>query len=275
MGTSIDAAYNIRAAVHSASIITDGNGNNSTCPANDSKAIHRSSNCDPAFPYDQDSHSGTGSLASTACAEALTAAPKYYGSKDLDGNGTTDVNGSWVRDAASLMKLWNITNEPLSTDQIDDLRVVAKSQGNYWTSTTGWTSPNPTTTPDAVMFFDLAGASGNREVNLNDITGWGRNPVLDPSSPLCPKRSLLIIIADGNAMMNSNQQLAASLVLTGTAPYGQVTKANGTGNFIGTVFADHVNLVGNIDFSLDKCFTSNLPPGINSVEIQSYRELDR
>ena len=40
MGTSIDAAYGIRAGVHSAQIITDANGNTPTCSVGN-KAIHK------------------------------------------------------------------------------------------------------------------------------------------------------------------------------------------------------------------------------------------
>jgi Tfp pilus assembly protein PilX len=272
MGTSIDAAYGIRAGVHSAQIITDANGNTPTCSVG-RKAIHRTSACDPQYPYDQDSIGG--SLTSTGCSGALTAAPQYYAPRDLDGNGTTDVNGSWVRDAASLMKLFNISDKPLTDDQLDGLRTVARSQGNYWTNSSGWTAPNPATTPNAVMFFDLAQSDPGGTVNLNNVTGWGRAGNLAATSASCPKRSLLIVIDGGNAKMNSNISLAASLVLTSAAPYGVVTHANGTADFIGTIFGDHVNLVGNVDISLDPCFLKNLSPGLYSVEVRNYREIDR
>jgi hypothetical protein len=271
MGTSIDAAYDIRAAVHSARIITDSNGNTSTCPANDHKAIHRSGPCDSQYPYDQDTNGGP----TTAPCNGATAYPAYYAAKDLDGNGTTDVNGSYVRDAASLMKLFNITDQPFTPTQLDDLRNVARSQGTYRTTAAVGASPDPATTPHAVMFFDLLGSDPGGTVDLNDIVGWGRAKDLSATSGACPKRSLLIIIDGGNAKMNSNQQLAASLVLTSHAPYGVVTHANGTADFIGTIFADHVNLVGNFDTSLDKCFIANLSPGLYSIQVQNYREVDR
>jgi hypothetical protein len=54
--------------------------------------------------------------------------------------------------------------------------------------------------------------------------------------------------------------LAASLFLTSPAPNGKVSKANGTSNFVGTIYADEVNLVGTTDLSLDSCFLANLSP---------------
>ena len=116
------------------------------------------------------------------------------------------------------------------------------------------------------MFFDLtAEPTGDRTVNLNDITGFGRARNVLANSPDCTTRSLTIVIQAGNATLNSNQQLAASLFLTSTAPYGQVSRANGTADFIGTIFADTVNMVGNVDFSTDTCFLSNVSPALLGV----------
>ena len=68
------------------------------------------------------------------------------------------------------------------------------------------------------MFFDLAQSDPGGTVDLNDVTGWGRSGNLSATDAACPKRSLLIVIDGGNAKMNSNISLAASLVLTSAAP---------------------------------------------------------
>ena len=66
-------------------------------------------------------------------------------------------------------------------------------------------------------------------------------------------------------------------MLTSAAPYGHVSKANGTSNFIGTVYADSVDLTGGTRFSLDECFLQNLAPSLvdTTLEVTDYREVDR
>ena len=54
-----------------------------------------------------------------------------------------------------------------------------------------------------------------------------------------------------------------------------MTKSNGTSSFIGTIYADNVNLVGTTNISLDECFLANLSPGLLNFELGSYEELDR
>jgi hypothetical protein len=267
----MDLAYGIPIGVHSAQTITESNGTGELCSTT-SKPIHKNGlRCNPSYPYDQDSRGG--SLLGTTCASTQTTYPDYYGPKNLDGIAGNEVDGSYIKDAATLFKLFNISDPPrLSESQIDQLRATAQEQGNYWTSSAGWASPDES---NAVMFFDLAGANLGGTVNLNGITGFGRAANLADSSPACSTKSLTIVIVDGNASMNSNLSLVASLFLTSRDPYGQVTRANGTADFIGTIFADKVNLVGNVDLSMDTCFLANVSPALLSLTPGAYRELDR
>ncbi len=275
MSTSdIDAAYGIPVAVHSSRYISETNGNNQNCAVS-SKAIHKSGPCNTSYPHDQDVQGGSLTTPSTACAATQTGYPAYYAPRDLNGEGSIDVNGSYLRDDASLRALFGIRSQPFSPAELDDLRATARSQGSYFTSTSGWTSPDPAVNPHAVMFFDLAAADPGGTVDLNQITNWARTAGLAANSPQCLDRSLLIVIEGGNAKLNSNQRLAANLVLTSTAPYGEVVKANGTASFIGTIYADTVNLVGTVDLSLDACFMSNLSPSLLVATQGSYREIDR
>lgn len=95
------------------------------------------------------------------------------------------------------------------------------------------------------------------------------------TDPACDSRSLVIVIVGGNAKLNSSTQLFASLFLTSTAPYGQVLKDNGNSEFIGTIYADNVNLVGTANISMDKCFLANVSPALMDVSVKNYREDDR
>lgn len=276
--SGMDLAYGIPVAVHSSQIITDSNGSGQFCPTT-KKPIHRTGQgsdteepCATAYPYDQDRLGG--SLAGTPCyqAEMDGAWADYYQARDLNGDGGDDVGGSYIKDDAALLDLFGIRAPALSQPQLDQLRTVAQSQGNYWTAADGWTSPDEA---QAVMFFDLTGSDPGGLVDLNDVQGFGREANLTASSTSCHTRSLIIVVEGGNVRLNSNQQLAASVFLTSPAPYGQVFKANGTSQFIGTIYADTVNLAGTTDLSTDECFQDNPSPALLDISVRSYRELDR
>jgi hypothetical protein len=274
----MDLAYGIPIAVHSSQIITDSNGTGQHCPTTN-KPIHRTGTknqteqpCNQSYPYDQDRLGG--SLIGTACEIAQTTYPKYYGAQDFDGDGVPDVNGSFIEGDATLFKLFGIRTPALTQAQIDQMRTVAQSQGNYWqyAHATKWSSPDE---PNAVMFFDLTQTDPGGTVDLNNITGFSRDANLSDTDPACTSKSLIIVIEGGNVKLNSNQQLAASIFLTSSAPHGQVFKANGTSDFTGTIYADTVNLTGTANLSMDKCFLANVSPALLDLRTGGYRELDR
>lgn len=292
-----DVAYGIPVAVHSSQIITDSNGTGQYCPTTN-KPIHRTGPgnntarpCNTDYDvgnvrdrrYDQDRLGG--SLAGTPCESTQTGHPGYYGPQDLDGNAANgnEVEGSYIKDDATLFALFGIRSPILTQAQIDQLRTVAQSQCNYWTTTTfsltpscnpaaGWSSPDEA---NAVMFFNLQGTEAGGTVDLNNITGFGRTAGLSATDAACTSRSLIIVIEGGNVKLNANQELTASVFLTSSAPNGQVFKANGTSNFIGTIYADTVNLTGTANLSLDECFLANVSPALLDFTTTNYREIDR
>lgn len=273
--SGMDLAYDIPVAVHSSQVITDSNGSGQYCPTTN-KPIHRTGNqnqtprpCNTDYPYDQDRFGGN--LSSTTCT-AQSQYPAYYGAKDLNADGSPDAEGSLLRDDAALFALYGIRTPALSQAQLDQLRTVAQSQGNYWTSHAGWTSPDEA---NAVMFFALTATDPGGTVDLNDITGFGRAADLADTDAACPTKSLVIVVEGGNVKLNSNQQLFASLFLTSGSPYGQVVKDNGNSSFIGTIYADNVNLTGTADISMDRCFLANVSPALLDFNISNYREIDR
>jgi hypothetical protein len=85
----------------------------------------------------------------------------------------------------------------------------------------------------------------------------------------------MIIIEGGDARLNSNSTLAASLFMVSGDPYGNVTKANGTATFTGTISANNLDLSGTSDISLDPCYLANPPPGLTTQRTLNYREVDR
>lgn len=274
----MDVAHGIPAAVHSSQTITESSGTGQYCPSTN-KPIHReppkfitARACDPAHPYDQDRFGG--SLDGTACWDTRMSTDwaEYYAPRNFDDDPADDVDGSFIRDDATLFELFGLHSPALSQAQLDQLRTVAHTQGNHWTASTGWTSPDE---EQAVMFFDLTASDPGGVVDLNDVAGFSRAPNVPAGDPHCSSRSLVIVIEGGNVRLNSNHQLAAALFLTSEAPYGQVFKANGTSSFIGTIYADTVNLVGTMNASLDECFLDNPSPSLLDFSQRSYRELDR
>lgn len=275
--TGIDVAYKIPAAVHSSQYVSDNQSTGADCgPSN--KAIHKDSTCGegptgqhPDYRWDHSVQGGPFAVGSQCATE--TAGSRFYQSQDLDGDGTTDVVGSRIRDEASLRTLFGIPEKPFSDSQLDTLREVAISQGTYFT-TAAYTPaqiPSPATRPHTLLFFDLKGAELGKTVDLKDVSGWGRPPTG------CPTQSLVIVIVGGNARLNGNQAMVANLVLTSPTPYGYVFKADGTANLIGTIYADTVDLTGTVNISLDECFVQNLAPSLvdTTLEVTSYREVDR
>jgi hypothetical protein len=278
----LDVAYGVPVGVHSSQIITDSNGSGQFCPTT-GRPIHDpgvaapSRNCSVDNPYDHDKLGGVfPTTAGSPCLNLATLYPKFYAARDLDGDGTIDVNGSYIRDEAALARLYNMRNPTLAEGLVEQLKSIAISQGNYWEraspSNSLWKTPDE---ENAVMFFDLTRTDLGGTVDLDEIQGFSRATNVAESSTACSSKSLTIVIEGGNAKLSSNQSMFGSLILTSSAPYGQVTKANGTANFIGTIFADNINLVGNVDLSLDACFLANLSPALLVLSVGNYRELDR
>lgn len=282
-----DVAYGIPVAVHSAQIITESNGTGQYCPTTQ-KPIHdpkktgaaRYCPTDPRYRFDQDKLGGPLSSADS-CYDSRMASggawASYYAPRNLDADSDMDVNGSYIKDDATLQKLFGVQSPVLSQAQIDRLRSVAQAQGTFY-ETAAPPAPTNTFAPssnNAVMFFDLKGAHLGETVDLNKITGFERDPNVLDSDPTCTSKSLVIVIEGGNARLNSTTKLFASLFLTSTAPYGQVVKDNGNSAFIGTIYADNVNMVGTADISMDTCFLANVSPALLDFTLKNYREDDR
>ncbi len=56
-------------------------------------------------------------------------------------------------------------------------------------------------------------------------------------------------------------------------PDGELVGQGGS-NTIGTVFAKVLDLGGNVDFFMDRCFAANPPGGTLDVEVVNWREDD-
>ncbi|MGQ0845911.1 MAG: hypothetical protein ACT4QF_17450 [Sporichthyaceae bacterium] len=283
----LDAAYGVPIGVHSSQIITESQGSGQYC-SNTSKPIHGGLNlaglslkpCNSAYPYDQDRFGGSltalplvGGLLSLVPCSAVSALPTYT-PRDIDLNGTLDVNGSFLRDDQALFRSFGITRPALTDAQIEQLKITAQAQGTYYTSPNGWTVPDGTVSSHTVLFFDL---SSTQTVDLKPLDGslWSRTRITSAANPLCIDASLVVLVKGGNAQLNGDSPLAASVYLSGAAPGGQLFKANGTADHIGMLYADTLDFAGNLGVSLDACFVANPPPSLFDLTTGAYRELDR
>lgn len=269
-----DVAYGIPAAVHSSQYISDSNGGTGNCgPSN--KAIHKDGTCNTGYPYD---HSVQGGVlpASSACATKTGPYPTYYSEKYVVPNPSSTALTSRIADEATLRRLFSVPDKPFSDAQLDQLREVARSQGNYWTSNS-YTTPSPADNPHTVLFFDLtAGGHTGQRVDLN-MSGWSRPFGAAPGSPDCKDQSLVIVVVGGDVRINANTRVVANIVLTSPSPYGKMNKLNGGAELIGTVYADSMDLTGTGDVKLDPCFVQNLSPSLvdTTLTVTNYREVDR
>jgi hypothetical protein len=179
---------------------------------------------------------------------------------------------SKIASEKALLSMFGLRKPPFTQSQLDQLRSIALSQGNYWTSASGWASPDDRA---AVMYFDLSSSDPGGVVDLKDLAGWSRPVEQSATSSSCDKRSLVIIIEGGNVRLNGNQNMFGSVFLVSGSPYGKVMKANGTAYFTGSLYANELDLTGTADLYMDECFLANQSPALTDIETFNYRELDR
>ena len=251
--SGMDTVFGIPAAAHSSQYITESQGSGQFCAPG---GVHGpgAAACNLTVPNDQDKAGGP--LAGTAC----------------QGIGGAYPQTSLIASDADLFKMYNLQNGALTAPQLATLKSQAQAQQNYYTSAAGWPSP---TEKNAVMFFDLLQSNPGGSVDLNGITGFDTPPATPADSPGCPTRSLTIVIVGGNAKLNAASTLNANVFLTSADPYGNVSKANGSANFIGNMYANSIDIKGTATISMDGCFLSNPAPSLFDARTFNYTEIDR
>ena len=245
-------AFGLPAAVHAEGAITEDQESTANCLSpSPSKAIHTASTpCNttashPDYKFDQDPRGGALPTGSPCLPTAVGLAAKYY------------ANGSRLS-PGDLQTVYSIKHPPLSTEEIDNLKAIAQSQGNYRT-TGGVVTPIG---DNAVLFYENVA-----DINLNDIQGF-RN------TATCANHSLLIVVKGGNVTWtanSSNALIASVMVVTEDKQF----LANG-GGIIGSVYADKIVLGGSAIVSgvARDCAATNPSPSLLDFSVLSYREID-
>lgn len=242
-GSELDAWFDIPPAAHSTQWIFENNG---SCSATNNKNIHKTAACNPAYPYDQDAQGGDTGSTATCNPPGDTS---HFDQAKLDDYG-----------------------RGLNDDELANLRAQAQSQGNYWTSGSGWTPPNPAVHPDAVIFFDLPASGPGATVTIQSEL----DPYAWDGQCTSPPKTVIIVVnnattGNGGATINSNGKIAGAIfVQKGTL------KFNGGITWTGTIWADTIEQWnGNATSQLTECFLQNLPGGLMSIKSTRFREVDR
>jgi hypothetical protein len=162
----------------------------------------------------------------------------------------------------------------LTSSELDQLRAIARRQGNYWT-TASYTPPNAAVQPQAVVFFDLQGAEVGKEVDLSLPVGYSRNAPLNFGAPGCNNKQVIMVVLNGNAKLVCNATYVAQLFVPAAGPANGTLDLGGGANIIGTLYATRINQSGNSNFQLDECFLKNLNGAQFTVTQKNFRELDR
>lgn len=290
-GGSFDQVYKIPSAAHSSKIITDANGSGSSCPAGEKKNIHHSTQSvdgcsnDAAYRYDQDSQGEDASTAVGAAAGHNFETTPCYGLQAADPTGTPPLEEypttSLIKNDADLAEKFDFNLEGLTADQLELLKQAAIEQGFYFTGTTAIPSvlssaASSASFPNPILFYDLQGSAVGGTVDLNGFNdAYSRAWPLTASDAGCTGRSVFIIVKNGNVRMNANTVLTASVFALGPSPYGVVSKINGSGQLIGTLYGREIDLTGTGDIKLDDCFVQNPPGQALDVTVIDFVEVDR
>lgn len=251
---ALDLVYGRPAAAHATGEVSTSN--RSCSGGGGGGPIHRpGAPCHPDFRFDQ---SGSGG--------ALAAGDGCRGSYAPTGYPTSSAF-----DAAEL-KRYGYRPRGLTDAQYDVLRAQAQAQGTY------------NLAPGAVTgALSAAAAAGNRSPVLfwDDRDVDLRSPHFPASflRPLddtvgCTSSSVTIAVTGAGHDLayqggNTAPYLAASIFV----PDGQLSGQGGR-NTIGTVFAQTIDLGGNVDFHMDRCFASNPPAAVLEASVVNFREDD-
>jgi hypothetical protein len=288
---SFDQVYKIPAAAHTSKVITEDQGSGSNCPASHNKNIHHSSKSvdgcsnDVKYRYDQDSLGEDASnLAGAAAGHNFETTP-CYGLQAANPSGTPPLEAypttSLIKNDADLAEKFDFNLEGLTADQLELLKQAAIEQGFYFTNTVAIppvlsSAASSAPYPNPILFYDLQGAAVGGTVDLNGFNNaYSRAWPLNASDAACTGRSLFIIVKNGNVKMNANTVLTASIFALGPNPYGEVSKLNGTGALIGTLYGREIDLTGTGDIKLDDCFVQNPPGQALDVTVTDFIEVDR
>ena len=255
----LDVANDQPAAAHTTDIISTSN--NVCGDGAGGERIHKPGlpACNSRFKYGQ---SGLGA--------ALTAGDGCHGAYTRS-DGTKYPTSS--KFTAADLQAYGYRPRGLTKSQYDALLSQAQSQGTYNLSTanvgTVLTNLSNAGISSPVLYWD----NGDVSLNLSTIPAvFKRAP--NNNATDCGTKSLTIVVTGpGNDFTFSQGNTSPFVVASIFVPDGVLTGQGGS-NTIGSVFAKSIDMGGNPDFYMDKCFAANPPGGTLNVEVVNWREDD-
>jgi len=249
----LDLVYGQPAAAHATGEVSTSN--QSCGSGGGGEPIHRQAVCNVQFRFDQ---SGSGG--------PLTQGDGCRGAYAPTGYPTTSKF-----DAAELER-YGYRPRGLTDAQYDALRAQAQAQGTY-NLPAGQVSPALSAVSQAgvtspVLFWD----AGDVSLKAADFPASFLRGLDDTVA--CSSRSVTVVVSGaGHDLAYTGGNTAPFLVASLFVPDGQLTGQGGR-NTIGTVFAKSIDLGGNVDFHMDRCFASNPPGAVLEAHVVNFREAD-
>jgi hypothetical protein len=252
----LDLIYDQPVAAHATGDISTSNN---TCGVGSGGGpIHRTTVCNPAFPFDQDGSGG-----------ALTPGDGCYG-KYTRLDGTKYPLSS--KSSAAELQAYGYRPRGLSDAQYDALRSQAQSQGTYnipvGSVTARLNAALAAGVDSPVLFWDKSDVALAKSDFPVDFLR-----TLDNNASCSSKNVTIVVSGPGNDLNynggNSTPYLSASIFV----PDGTMTGQGGY-NVIGTLFAKTLDLGGSPSYFMDQCFASNPPGALLDAQVIDWREAD-
>lgn len=175
----------------------------------------------------------------------------------------------------------------LTSQEYSDLKAQAQSLGTYYTTYGGSTGVTSATVYSAlstlasegvsspVVYFDFPSGTSPTAVDLKGMfpSYYTRVP---GQSTGCSQNSVTVIVRHDDVTSSGNASPAPGSpepVISLFAPEGSFSDTGGTG-YIGTLFAENINMSGSTGFQLDPCFVASPPAGILDVRVLNFRSVD-
>lgn len=220
--------------------------------------IHTSSApCNSTFRFDRDSAGGQ--LTGTPCLNAFTTP---------EGVGYPTTSRFTAQD------LENIGYRPrgLTEAQYESLKTQAQGTGTYNLAPSALASTLSSLLAAGVTSPVLYWDNGDVSLRQNDFPAGFSRAVNDTAG--CAQNSLTIVVSGtGNDLSYQGGNTAPFLTAAIFVPDGTL-RGQGGRNTIGTVYAKTIDLGGNMDFYLDKCYANSPPGGTLEVQVVNFREDD-
>ena len=215
--------------------------------------------CNPDFRFDQSS-----------LGAALTAGDGCHGAYTRTDGSKYPTTSAFTQED---LQRYGYRPRGLTDAQYDALKTQANTQGTYNISTgnvaTVLTALDAAGVVSPVLYWD----NGDVDPSLSTIPAAFKR-VINNDVTSCGTKSLTIVVSGpGNDLKITNGNTSPYVVASIFVPDGELVGQGGS-NTIGTVFAKELDLGGNVDFFMDKCFAANPPGGTLDVEVVNWREDD-